>query len=82
MGSVASNIAIHLTRFRYASCQGLQSLRAGAGKRYNNAHDTEVALALYERAENALSCCHDCALNKTEIRSRLLQVALDHGMVP
>jgi hypothetical protein len=50
-------------------------------ERSNNAHDTEAAVALYERAENALSCCHDLALNQGELRSRLLQVALDHGML-
>jgi hypothetical protein len=49
---------------------------------YSNAHNAEAAVALYERAEDGLRCCHDFALNNSEIRSRLLQIALDHGMVP
>jgi hypothetical protein len=51
-------------------------------ERYSNAHNAEAAVALYERAEDGLRCCHDFALNNSEIRSRLLQIALDHGMVP
>jgi hypothetical protein len=50
--------------------------------RYSNAHNAEAAVALYERAEDSLRCCHDFALNNSELRSRILQVALDHGMVP
>jgi hypothetical protein len=36
---VASNIAIHLTRFRYASNDGVHSLRAGDGKRWMGKED-------------------------------------------
>ena len=57
-------------------------LRGGDDERYSNAHNAEAAVALYKRAEDGLCCCNDFALNKNELRSRLLQVALDHGMVP
>jgi hypothetical protein len=57
-------------------------LPATHGQRYGNAHNAEVAVALYERAEDGLHFCHDFALNKGELRSRLLQVAFDHGMIP
>ena len=56
--------------------------RASDHEHYSNAHNAEAEVALQERAEDGPSCCHDFALNKNEIRSRLLQVALDHGMVP
>jgi hypothetical protein len=36
-------------------------------KRYSNAHNAEAAVALYERAEDSLRCCHDYALNKSEL---------------
>jgi type I restriction enzyme, R subunit len=39
-------------------------------------------VALYENAEDGLHCFHDFALNKSELRSRILQVALDHSLVP
>ena len=58
------------------------SLPATQGQRYSNAHNAEAAVALYERAEDGLHCCHEFALNNSELRSRLLQIALDHGMVP
>ena len=48
---------------------------------YSNAHNAEAAVALYELAEDSLRCCHDFALNNSELRSRILQVALDHGLV-
>jgi hypothetical protein len=36
----------------------------------------------YTMAQNMpLGCCHDLAINQGELRSRLLQVALDHGIV-
>jgi hypothetical protein len=50
-------------------------------ERYSNAHNSEAAVALYERAEDSLRCCHDYALNKSELSSRLLQVTLDHAIV-
>ena len=49
---------------------------------YSNAHNAEAAVALYERAEDGLRCCHDFALNNSELHSRILQIALDHCMVP
>jgi hypothetical protein len=58
-----------------------RSLPASDLGRYSNAHNAEAAVALYEHAEDGLRFCHDFALNESELRSRLLQVALDHGMV-
>ena len=37
-------------------------------------------MALYERTEDVLRCCHGLALNKSELCSRLLKIALDHGI--
>ena len=52
------------------------------GKRYSNAHNAEAGVALCERAEDGLRCCHGFALNKSELCIRLLLVVFDHGMVP
>ncbi len=73
---------MHLSHLQMILFRRMESLRPGDGKRYSNAHNAEAAVALYERAEDDLRCCHDFALNNSELRSRLLQIALDHGMVP
>lgn len=48
---------------------------------YNNAHNQEAAVALYERAEEALSCLADRPLKDASLRSRILQAAQEHAMV-
>lgn len=50
------------------------------GLLYSNAHNGESALALYERAEGAISCTADLPLTAPQLRSRLLAVAHDHAM--
>jgi hypothetical protein len=50
------------------------------GLLYSNAHNGESALALYERAEAAIHCAAELPLVASELRSRLLAVANDHGM--
>jgi len=49
---------------------------------YSNANNAKAAVALYERSEDSLRCCHDFCLHMSELHSRMLQVSLDHGMVP
>lgn len=48
---------------------------------YSNAHNQEAALALYERAEEALSCIADRPLNEPSLRSHILRAAQEHAMV-
>lgn len=50
------------------------------GLLYSNAHNGETALALYERAEGALSCEHDLPLAAPQLHSRLLAIANNHAM--
>lgn len=50
------------------------------GLLYSNAHNGETALALYERAEGALSCEHDLPLAAPKLHSRLLAIANNHAM--
>lgn len=51
------------------------------GLLYSNAHNSETAVALYERAEDAISCEHNHALGPSWLRSRLQQIASDHALV-
>ena len=60
-----ANTAIHLSRLRKVFFLADRTLRPGDGERYSNAHNAEAAVALYERAEDSLRCCHDFALNKS-----------------
>jgi len=48
---------------------------------YSSAHNEEAAVALYERAEQALNCMADLPLNHRSLRSRILFAAQDHAMV-
>jgi len=50
------------------------------GLLYSNAHNGETAVALYERAEDALVCAHDLPLTAPRLRSQLLAIAADHAM--
>ena len=51
------------------------------GLLYSNAHNSESAIALYDRAEGAISCIRDLALSAPLLRSRLLQICRDHALV-
>lgn len=51
------------------------------GMIYSSAHNEEAAVALYVRAEEALRCIGDLLLNEPSLRSRILQVSQEHGMV-
>jgi hypothetical protein len=48
---------------------------------YSSAHNEEAAVALYARAEQALSCMADIPLKHRSLRSRILQAAQDHAMI-
>lgn len=48
---------------------------------YSNAHNSESAIALNERAQDAISCDQDLALGSPLLRSRLQQIASDHSLV-
>ena len=75
-GAADRQLSQKWSRYFYGCYQDIDGLI------YSTANTAEAAVALYERAEDGLRCCHDFALNNSELRSRLLQVALDHGMVP
>lgn len=49
---------------------------------YPNAHNGELALALYERAEDALSCPDDqiIRLDHRDLRPTILAIMRDHGL--
>lgn len=49
---------------------------------YRSAHNEESALALYERAEQALKCVLDLPLNHLSLRGHIIKAALDHAMIP
>ncbi len=51
------------------------------GIKYSNAHNEEPALALYERAQDALTCLSEMPLHHPSLRSRILQAAQDHAMM-
>jgi len=51
------------------------------GIRYCNAHNDEDAVALYERAETALSCNQVMRLDHPQLRAGIQQVARDHNMI-
>jgi hypothetical protein len=51
------------------------------GLHYSNAHNGESAIALCDRAEGAISCIRDLALDDPLLRSRLLQICRDHALV-
>lgn len=50
---------------------------------YPNAHNGELALALYERAANALSCPDDqvIRLDHRDLRPTILAIMRDHGLI-
>ncbi|ELR96942.1 hypothetical protein [Gloeocapsa sp. PCC 73106] len=50
---------------------------------YFNAHNDEEAIALYERAKDALSCKSDLIirLDDLQLRSHLQTIALAHNLV-
>lgn len=48
---------------------------------YSSAHNEEAAIALYERAEQAMRCMSDLPLNHPSLRSRILLAAQDHAMI-
>lgn len=50
---------------------------------YFNAHNDEEAVALYERAENALSCESEqiIRLDDLQLRPHLQEIALDHNLM-
>lgn len=48
---------------------------------YSSAHNEEAAIALYERAEQAIGCMSDLPLNHPSLRSRILFAAQDHAMI-
>ena len=75
-GAADRQLSQKWSRYFYGCYQNIDGLI------YSIAHNAEAAVALYERAEDGLHCCHDFALNKSELRSRILQVSLDHGLVP
>lgn len=49
---------------------------------YHNAHNSELSVALYERAKNALSCSPNdiMPLNHRELRTEIRKVAEEHGL--
>lgn len=65
-------------RFFYDACS--MDGRPIEGLMYSNAHNSASALALFERAEGALTCEHSLALSSHVLRSRLLAIARDHAM--
>jgi hypothetical protein len=50
------------------------------GLLFGNAHNDEMALALYERAESALCCLMACPLSDNALRSEVLLTAKDYGL--
>lgn len=48
---------------------------------YSNAHNEEIAYALYERAEDAIECVGICKLRSAALRTELLSSAAENGMV-
>jgi hypothetical protein len=84
-GSVAAlaktgdrNLSQAWSRYFY---ENPQIYRLIDGIRYCNAHNDEDAVALYERAENALSCNQVIRLDHPQLRPGILQVARDHNMI-
>jgi hypothetical protein len=80
-GSVAALSAIADRDLSQAWSRHFYSSHAVDGLLYSNAHNSESAIALYDRAEAAISCSRDLALDDPLLRSRLLQICRDHALV-
>jgi hypothetical protein len=50
------------------------------GLLFGNAHNDEMVLALYERAESALRCLMACPLSDNALRTEVLLTATDYGL--
>ncbi len=80
-GSVAALGAIADRDLSQAWSRHFYTSHVVDGLLYSNAHNGESAIALYDRAEGAISCIRDLALDDPLLRSRLLQICRDHALV-
>jgi len=80
-GSVAALSAIADRDLSQAWSRYFYTSHAVDGLLYSNAHNGESAIALYDRAEGAISCIRDLALDAPLLRSRLLKICRDHALV-
>lgn len=80
-GSVAALSAIADRDLSQAWSRHFYSSNAIDGLLYSNAHNSESAIALYDRADGAICCIRDLALDAPILRSRLLQICRDHALV-
>lgn len=80
-GSVAALSAIADRDLSQAWSRYFYTSHAVDGLLYSNAHNGESAIALYDRAEGAISCIRDLALDAPLLRSRLLKIYRDHALV-
>lgn len=80
-GSVAALSAIADRDLSQAWSRHFYSSHAIDGLLYSNAHNSESAIALYDRADGAICCIRDLALDAPILRSRLLQICRDHALV-
>lgn len=51
------------------------------GLAYNNAHNSELALAIYERGSDALECIGQCPLRDEALRGAVLKAAAEFGLI-
>ncbi len=80
-GSVAALSAIADRDLSQAWSRHFYTSHAVDGLLYSNAHNSESAIALYDRADGAICCIRDLAMSAPLLRSRLLQMCRDHALV-